>query len=346
MAGSWFKRSLLAVAVLATSIGLALAQSPPRMKATLGVGGSSSQIALLAMNVARSKGFIKDEGLDLEVIDFGSGAKGLQALIGRNVDMTAGVYEHTIRMHAKGTDIRSVVLHSSAPGIVVGVTKQFAPKYHSVKDLKGTKIGVSAPGSATQLLLNQLLVQNGLKPDDVAVVGVGNTAGAVAAIRTGGELQAIVNYDPVITELEQSGDIKVILDTRSLEGARAFYKSDFAFLSTYAHAEYIEKNPAIIQAMVNGMVRALVWMRSAKPEEILAAVPEDYWRANRELYLNTIKKNVAGFSPDGIISAATAKTVYDGLLSYDKEVQAAKIDLAKTYDNRFAIKAFDKYGKK
>jgi len=313
------------------------------MKASLAVGGSSSQVVLLAMNVARSKGFIRDEGLDLDVTDFGSGAKGLQALIGRNVDMTIGVYEHTIRMQAKGMDIRSVVLHSSAPGIAIAITRQFASRYKGPRDLKGTRIGVSAPGSATHLLLNQFLVQNGLQPNDVSVLGIGNTAGAVAAVRTGGELQAIVNYDPVLTELTTSGDVQLILDLRALNETRQFFKSDFAFLSTYAHGDYIEKNQAVIQALVNGTVRALLWMRTVKPEEILAAVPEEYWRARKDLYLDTIRMNLLGFSPDGLISPDAARTVLEGLLSYDKEVKSARIDLTKTYDNRFVIQALEKY---
>jgi len=341
-----FVRTVFVVAFSALAAGAGWAQSSGPLKAKIGVGGSSTQIALMAMNVARTKGFFKDEGLEAEVIDFGSGAKGLQALVGRNVDMNIGVYEHTIRMHAKGQDIRSIVLHSSAPGIVVAVTNKMAPKYTGVKDLKGAKIGVSAPGSATHLLLNQLLVRNGLKPDDVSVVGIGNAAGAVAAVRTGGELDAIVNYDPVISELEQKGDIKVILDTRSLAGAKAFFGSDFAFLSTYAHADYIAKNPAVVQAVVNGTVRALAWMQTAKPEDIMAAIPEDYWRAQRDLYLSTIRKGVGGFSPDGIVTPEAAKTVHDGLLSYDAEVKNAKLDLSKTYDNQFAMKANQKYGKK
>ena len=346
MSHSWFLRTCLVLVAGAFAANASWAQSAGPLKAKIGVGGSSTQIALMAMNVARTKGFFKEEGVDVEVIDFGSGAKGLQALVGRNVDMNIGVYEHAIRMHAKGQDIRSIVLHSSAPGIVVALTTKMASKYTGVKDLKGAKIGVSAPGSATHLLLNQLLVRNGLKPDDVAVIGIGNAAGAVAAVRTGGELDAIVNYDPVISELEQKGEIKVILDTRTVEGARAFFGSDFAFLTTYAHADYIAKNPAVVQAVVSATVRALVWMRTAKAEDILAAIPEEYWRAQRDLYLSTIRKGVGGFSANGMLTAEAAKTVYEGLLSYDAEVKGAKIDLSKTYDNQFAVKANQKYGAK
>ncbi len=298
------------------------------------------------MNIARSKGFIKEEGLDIDVTDFGSGSKGLQALIGRNVDITIGVHEHTLVMQAKGADIKSMVVFSNAPGIVIGVTKAFAPKYNGVKDLKGAKIGISAPGSSTQLLLNQVLVQNGLKPDDVSVIGVGNAAGAVAAIRTGGDLQAIVNFDPVISELERAGDIKPVLDLRSLEATKAFYKRDYTFLAAYSHSEYIQKNPEVCQALVTGIIKALKWMQTATSEEMLAAVPEEYWKANRAVYLASIEKNRAGFSRDGRFTAEGTKTLYDGLMTYDKDVQAAKIDLAKTYDNRFVERAHAKLGTK
>ena len=332
--------------VIALSTFAGEAAHAQRLKATVAIGGSSSQIALLAMNVARSKGFIKDEGLDLQTTDFGSGSKGLQALVGRNADLAIGVHEHTLVMQAKGVDIRSIVNFSNAPGIVVAVTKAFAPKYNSIKDLKGAKIGISAPGSSTQLLLNQLLVQNGLKPDEVSVVGVGNAAGAVAAIRTGGELQAIINFDPVISELEQSGDVKAVLDLRSLEATKDFYKRDFTFLAVYSSADYIQKNPEVCQALVTGIVKALKWMQTASSEEILAVIPEEYWKANRTVYLASIEKNRAGFSRDGRFTAEGTKTLYEGLMTYDKDVQAAKIDLSRTYDNRFVEQALAKLAKK
>ena len=98
--------------------------------------------------------------------------------------------------------------------------------------------------------------------------------------------------------------------------------------------------------MVSGTVRALVWMRTAKAEDILAAIPEEYWRAQRDLYLATIRKGVGGFSADGMLGAEAAKTVHDGLLSYDAEVKGAKIVLSKTYENQFVVKANQKYGVK
>ena len=335
-------KKLLTLLVLSSAaLFTAPVMAQTRLKATVGVGGSSSQLALLAMNVARTKGYIKDEGLDIDVTDFGSGAKGLAALVGKNVDLNIGVHEHVLVMQAKGVELRSIVAMSNAPGTVIAVTKQFAPKFKTMKDLKGTKIGISAPGSSTHMLLNQVLVQNGLKPDDVSTIGVGNAAGAVAAVRTGGELQALVNFDPVISTLEASGDIKPVLDLRSLEATKAYYKNDYTFLTVYTTPEYIQKNPAACQALVNGIVKALKWMQTATPEQILAAVPEEYWKNDRDLYLRGIVKNLAGFSHDGRMTAAGSKTLLDGLMTYDKDVQAAgsKMVLSRTYDNTFVEKA-------
>ena len=57
------------------------------------------------------------------------------------------------------------------------------------------KIGVTAPGSCTNMFVNILLAKAGLKPDAVAIIGVGATAGAVAIMKRG-EIDAISQPRP------------------------------------------------------------------------------------------------------------------------------------------------------
>lgn len=315
------------------------AQSVEKPKVTIGAAGSSGQIAFLALNVLKTKGFAKEYGVDFEITDFGSGAKGVEALVTGTVDMLGGVYEHAIRMQAKGQDIKTVVCTFNAPGLVLGVSKAFAPSYKSIADLKGKYVGVSAPGSATHNFLNLLLTRAGLKPEDVSVIGVGNAMGAVAAIRTRGELQAIVNYDPVIAELESTGDIKVVADTRAINDTRAVFGSEYTSLCLLSGGDFIKKNPKTVQAMVNGMVKALRWMGKATPDEILDAIPRQFWENNKALYREMIVKSMPGLSPDGLVSKEAANTVYQSMLQFDAAVKDAKFDLGRTYDNTFVEKA-------
>src|SRR5882672_10583789 len=166
----------LAALVLTGSVN---AQGLEKPKLSIGVGGKTL-FYYLPLTIAQSNGYFKAEGLDVEIQDFPGGAKALQALLGGSVDIVSGAYEHTISQQAKGQNIEALILQGKDAGIVLGMSKAKAAQYKSPKDLKGMKIGVTAPGSSTNMFVNILLAKEGLKPDDVAIVGVGATAGAIA----------------------------------------------------------------------------------------------------------------------------------------------------------------------
>src|SRR6476620_5698548 len=123
-------RSWMAAACAALVLVLpatAQAQKPETAKVRLAVGGKSS-LYYLPLTIAERLGYFKEAGLDVEINDFGGGAKSLQALVGGSVDVVAGAYEHTIRMQAKGQDIRAVIELGRFPGIVLAVKKDKADK--------------------------------------------------------------------------------------------------------------------------------------------------------------------------------------------------------------------------
>src|ERR687894_376960 len=93
---------------------------------------------------AERRNFFKEEGLEVEINDFGGGARSLQALVGGSVDIVTGAYEHTIRMQAKGQDIRALVELGRFPAIVIAARKDKAGQIKSAADFRGAKIGVTA----------------------------------------------------------------------------------------------------------------------------------------------------------------------------------------------------------
>jgi NitT/TauT family transport system substrate-binding protein len=246
-------------------------------------------------------------------------------------------------MQAKGQHIVAIALQGRYNGIVIGLTKTKAASYKSPRDLKGYKFGVTAPGSSTHMAVQNLLVKNGLKPDDVAAIGVGAGAGAVAAMKKG-ELDGISNLDPVITKLEADGDVRVVVDTRTAKGMKELYGGDYHAGCIYAPIDWVKKNPRTAQAVVNAIVRADLWLHAAKPDEIVATVPPEYY-SDAALYKAALQKNQEGFSPDGRFSMAGAENVHKVLQAFEPEVQKAKIDLAKTFDNSFVDQALKKYRK-
>jgi len=73
---------------------------------------------------------------------------------------------------------------------------------------KARRSGVTAPGSSTNFFVMYLMSKAGLKPEDAAYIGVASAVGGRAI--TEGRLDALSNLDPVMTKLEQDGDIKIV----------------------------------------------------------------------------------------------------------------------------------------
>jgi NitT/TauT family transport system substrate-binding protein len=329
------RRTFLAAAAAILAAGPALAQgAPEKASVNLGVGGKPL-LYYLPLTVAEKKGYFKEEGLDVSINDFGGGAKSLQALVGGSVDVVTGAYEHTIRMQAKGQDIVAVAELGRYPGIVIAVHKSKADQIKSAADLKGMKIGVTAPGSSTMLTAQYAMVKAGLKPTDAAFIGVGGGASAVAAMKKG-EIDAIAHLDPVISKLESDGDIKVLIDTRTEAGSKALWGGSNPAAVLYMKRDFAEKNPNTTQRLTNALVKALKWLATAKPEDVAAVVPEEYHLGDKPLYIAAVKKSLESYSRDGVASDAGMQSVLATLQALDPELSSAKIDLAKTFDPKFA----------
>lgn len=339
------KRFWSALALLAFGAAMAAAgwaQAPEKKRITIAVGGKNL-FYYLPLTVAERKGYFKDEGLDVEIPDFAGGAKALQALVGGSADLVSGAYEHTINMVAKKQPIKAVVLQAKYSSIVLLVSRERAAKYRSPKDLKGLKIGVSAPGSSTNMFVNNLLARDGLKPSDVSIVGVGTGSGAVAAMEKG-EIDALSNLDPVITQLESTGKFVAVADSRTEKGMKDIYGGDYHASVIYTTEEFVRKYPNTVQAVVNAIVRADRWIAKATPQEIVDLMPAEYKAGSPSLYKQGLLKNMIGYSEDGQMSMKAAENVYKVLRQFEPSVMAAgKIDLAQTFDNTFARKAAAKY---
>ena len=338
------RRPLLkAAAGLLAAPALVRAQALEKTKLTVAVGGKNL-LYYLPLTIAEQLGYFKAEGLDVTIVDFAGGARALQAVVGGSADVVSGAFEHTVNMQHKGQRMRAFALQGRAPMIVLGVNPKTMPNFKGVADLKGKKIGVTAPGSSTNVMVNFILAKAGLKPSDVSIIGVGAAQGAVAAMRSG-QIDAISNLDPVITLLQRSGDLKIVSDTRVVAEADRVFGGPMPAGCLYAPQAFIDKNPGSTQALTNAMVRANKWIQAAGPSEIIRAVPESYLLGDRAVYIDAFLAAKGALSPDGAIPEKGAETAFRALASIDKAIAEAKLDLAAVYTNEFVKKANAKYPK-
>jgi NitT/TauT family transport system substrate-binding protein len=333
---AYLKRiALLTACVLAFSTSTN-AQNLERSHVTVGAGGSP--FYYLPLLIGNQLGFFKEQGLTLTINDFGGGSKALQALVGGSVDVVPGAYEHAIRMQVKGQDIRSVIELGRLPGIALAVGKHKADTYKSVADLKGMKIGVTAPGSSTHFLVMYLMSKSGIDPKSASYISVGASGAAIAAVKNG-EIDAISNLDPVLTRLELDKEIKIVADTRTVDGTKQIFGATNPACVLLIKNAYIKSNPRTVQALVNGFYKTLKWMETATTEQIVAKMPEKYRLGDMQFTVTALANNRQTYSTTGEIPSDGMKSVFDMLAAFDAEVRDSKLDLTQTFDASFIKKA-------
>ncbi len=343
---SMTRRHLLKLAGSASALGVAPSfvraqQKLEKPKVHIAVGGKSLTY-YLPLTIAERNGFFKDEGLDITISDFAGGSKALQAVVGGSADVVSGAFEHTINLQSKGQFFRCVVLQGRAPMIAIGVSSKTLAGYKTPADLKGKKIGVTAPGSSTNMMVNFFLAKHGLKASDVSIIGVGAGAGAVTAVRSG-QIDAISNLDPVLSLLQAADEIRIISDTRTLKDTIEIFGGNMPSGCLYLPQAFIDANPNTTQALVNAMVRADKWIQKAGPEKVTTTVPEAYLLGEPKVYTLSVSKCMEGLSPNGMIPEDGPATALKALAAYDPKLNAASIDLAKVWTNDFAARANAKY---
>jgi NitT/TauT family transport system substrate-binding protein len=326
-----------AAMVMLAAVSLTAAQALAEPTVRLAVGGKPAMF-YLPLTVVERLGYFKDAGLNVEISDFAGGARALQALIGGSADVVTGAFDHTIQMQAKGQPIVGVVELGRYPGFVLGLIAAKAANYRSAADLKGLKIGITAPGSSTHFMVRYLMAEAGLKDDDAAFIGIGTGPTAVAAVRRG-EIDALVNVDPVISLLESEKAIRVVADTRTLEGTRAVFGGAYPAAVLYVTPAYIQHNGPTVQALVNAFVRGLRWMTAHSAEQIAALMPEEYALGDKGNYVRSINNSMPMFSPDGRFGSEAPQVALKVLRKFDLDVRRASIDLAATYTEAFVDQA-------
>src|SRR4051812_39957253 len=166
-------RSLVAAAAVLAA-GTAFGQSP--IVVTVGAASTTSDAPIY---IADKKGYFRDEGLEARVTNFRSAADmvaplGIGQLDAGAGSASAGLYNAMLQ----GIRIKIVAdKASSAPGY--GATKILVRKdhvdsgrYKDVKDLKGMKFAMNAPGVSNTATLNALLRSVGLRYSDVETVNL------------------------------------------------------------------------------------------------------------------------------------------------------------------------------
>ena len=326
---------LLLVAV--TTIILTGCGSAPRRRTAdvrIAIGGRAA-LDFIPVYLASSLGIFREEGLEVTLQDLASTAKATQALLGGSTDVVAGGYDAAVQLTIKGQPMQAIATLERWPPLVVVAAPRSARQLRTIRDLKGTVVGVSSPGSSTHRFINYLLVKNGMALSDISTVGVGVNFTMAAAIQQG-QVDAAVAGPLGMALLGQKLNLITLADCRTAEGARQTLGTDkFPFTVLMARPEWIRENLEIVRKLGQATRRALAWIHAHSAEDVSNAMPQEYKGQDAAVYLRAVHDILPAFSADGVMPADGPANVKDFLGASDQHARDASIDLTATYTNEF-----------
>ena len=316
-----------AAALIATLAAPAFAE-----KITIMVGGYEKQIYLPA-KLAESLGYFKDEGLEVELLNEPSGVDAEDEMLAGAVQGVVGFYDHCVDLQSKGKFAMSVVQFSQAPGEVELVSTKH-PEIKSFADLKGKSAGVTGLGSSTNFLTMYLEIKNGLQLSDVTSMPVGAGDTFIAAMKQDA-IQVGMTTEPTITRMIKSGDAKIMIDMRTMEGTKAALGGTYPAASLYMETAWVEKHKPEVQKLANAFVKTLKFINTHTGAEIAEKMPKAFYVGDKEGYVAALDAGKAMFTADGVMPAGGPETVLAVLSGFSKNLKGKTVDLSKTFTTEF-----------
>ncbi|TCR61345.1 ABC transporter substrate-binding protein [Bosea sp. BK604] len=275
--------------------------------------------------IAQEKGFFRDEGLDVELIQAGQSSKAAQQVMAGVAQFGSSSMVDAFRAIDGGGDL-VIFMNSLAQGIHSLVA---AKNIKSVADLKSKRVMVGGQKDITGLwwyAMARNFKLDGTK--DVDLLFSGSTANRTAALASGG-IEASVLSPPNSFQLIDKGFTDL--------GPVAGYLGEFPMMVYHVNKTWAASNNDKIAAFIRAHNRAVTFLLDPKNKDescqILAkASGSSVEDAARTLDL-ALKVN--GFVPTAMISDETLERVRSTLVSEGDLKEPVK-PITAFYDVRFA----------
>lgn len=191
------------MAVMAAAPALAGDQQPLRI-------GWVSAMANAPAVIADKKGFFKDEGLVVELKQFGDGPVIQQAVASGDVDVAYVGAPPVYQWFSRGLD--SVILAKVNYGQAALVAKADGP-IHTLADLKGKRLAGVNRGSGMDVLLRGYVLKEVAKLDPDTDLQLSHMpAGNMNAALDTGVVDAVFEWEPFISQSVLRGAGRVVFD--------------------------------------------------------------------------------------------------------------------------------------
>jgi ABC-type nitrate/sulfonate/bicarbonate transport system substrate-binding protein len=280
----------------------------------------SKSFQFLIFPLAKERGYMKEEGIDLNITIMASTA-GLQAVLAGEMDFTGS-----------GSSALVAVTQGNAPlKTVLAVNDQVLqwlivrPQFSAFKDLKNKKVAVTSVAAVATFMLKKVAPKYGLD---------GNKDLTFLALPPGQRLSALVS-GTVDAGLLSSEERFAALDQGMKEILYLGKEVKNSWGTVATNDQFIKQKPKLMHGFMRAVLKALRLIKHNR--EVAIDTMIKFSELNRELAARTYDGMIGTFTTNGLVDEETQKND----LEIVREVLNAtnEVPIQRAYDFSFAKKA-------
>ncbi len=232
------------IAALASSGARAAFCADAPIKVRMGLAARST--TSMPFFVAKERGFFREEGLDVELIVM-QAIQTIQATMGKSLQF-ASATGSAVSAAVNGADIKVILAVTDRPSFDLIVQ----PNITSVQQLRGKKIGTGGVGSLAEILSRRILIANGVRPEEVAILATGPSHVTYMSLKA-----KVIDAAPLQMPLTFTAQDEGF---RKLVAAGDVYQSVQGGLATTKAV--LTEQPEMVTRVVRAMLRAIRLIKS------------------------------------------------------------------------------------
>jgi NitT/TauT family transport system substrate-binding protein len=283
------------------------------------------------MYAALNLGYFTEEGLDVELTNGGGADKVMTAVLAGQADIGLAGPEACIYVLNEGREDYPVVfaqLTKRDGSFLVGRSDDA----FQWDDLKGKTIIGGRKGGVPEMTLEYVMRQNGVVPNQDAVVDTSVQFNMMAGAFTGGNGDYVTLFEPTATVVELEGKGYVLTSIGQESG-------EIPYTAFFASQSYMSANPDVVQSFTDAVAKGQKWVQEHSAQEIAEAIADQFPDTKLEVLTLVAQryKDIDAWNQTPVMkeeSLDRLQTVMETAGELDQ-----RVDFAKLVDNSFAEKA-------
>ena len=222
----------------------------------VGLPTAQTSFANADIAVAQAKGYFKDQGIGVEVQNFGSGLKVVQAVVSGGIDIGASSIEPVVSASTRGQKLPIIGAYTDR----LAVSMVTPRKITDASQLRDKRLGIQDVGAFREVMTRLVLKDAGLTPDDVSYRPV-ESNGYTGALLAGQIQSGILQQEQAIDAMAKDKGYHVLEDLYATD-------PDYFYGTYFSKEGWLKGNDDSAERFLAAITQAHRFMYENKAETV------------------------------------------------------------------------------